>query len=160
MRHVCALLLVCIVAVLGCAGANGRAGPRSPQPQPRLPRAITADEQISVGEKAVSLIAKSPSTGEISLAWKSVPGAAYYLLFRSGQPQIKLAFWGPDMLAPCDHKTYDDTDVERASSYYYAVVAVSENDELSLVATGRGATRAEDEPLRETSKGRRGSEPR
>jgi hypothetical protein len=57
------------------------------------------------------------------------------------------------MLAPCEHNTYDDTDVARGSSYYYAVAAVSKNDQLSLVATGRAATRTEDEPLRGMSKG-------
>jgi hypothetical protein len=44
---------------------------------------------------------------------------------------------------PCEHATYDDTDTAHGTSYFHAAAA-SENENLSLVAIGRAATRAGD----------------
>lgn len=103
------------------------------------------DGTVSASHNTGGFSAQAPSPSEIDLAWNLVPGAQYYSIYRSAKPNVLVAMQG--LLVPgCDVNHWADNDVVPDTRYYYVIAAILGGKTAVVVATGSGATLAENAP--------------
>lgn len=154
MQHKSIILrsTVLFAVLLVAGGSRGQASKPAdaiasqPTSRAALPRPIALGDTVTVDAPIGGFHSESPSTGEIDLTWPKVPKARMYLVLRSEQPKLKVA-WSPVILAQRETNEYDDNEVERGRTYYYAIVAMIEDGPPLLVASGKAASLIEDGPL-------------